>query len=75
MLKLTINASRLQLKIFTTMLNVKIVTQLLPEESKTPPNVAIPLCPAVEQKHPLRLVFGLSLMGYFGGSMSPGFNL
>ena len=27
---------------------------------------------AAEQKHPLRLVFGLSLMGRFGGSISPG---
>ena len=27
---------------------------------------------AVEQKHPLRLVFGLSLMGSFVGSISPG---
>ena len=36
------------------------------------PNVASPLCMPVEQKHPLRLDFGLSLMGYFGGSISLG---
>ena len=32
-------------------------------------NLAIPLGTAIEQEHPLRHVFGLSL---FGGSISPG---
>ena len=37
----------------------------------SPPNSAIPLCTAVEQKHALPEIYiGLSITGYLGGSIS-----
>ena len=53
-------------------ISAKVEIQPLAEENKTSPDVAITLCAGVEQKHPLRLVFGLSLMGYFSRSIGLG---
>ena len=59
------NSFRMQHELFKNVVNKG------PSTAQTPPNVAIPLCTAVEQKQPLRLVLGLSLIGCFVGSIRP----
>ena len=89
----TINALRIQIKLFTNSVKPRSQNELVKYRngcpftcsieqntppfyySLIPPNVANPLYMTVEQKHPLRLVFGLSLTGYFGGSISPGYHM